>query len=99
LIGGFNLTGDGNYARNLFIVLICARPPRRVFILGFGGAILHPIKPQVCRPLALASRAFEGQGRLQIVGLCGMSNPENALFRVRSPAAGHLPVEACACFR
>lgn len=45
----FNLTGDGSYARNLFIVLICARPPRRVFISG-SRAILHrpatcPLKP------------------------------------------------------
>ncbi|CAH2409083.1 hypothetical protein MES5069_750106 [Mesorhizobium escarrei] len=27
LIGGFNLTGDGHYARNLFMMLICANDP------------------------------------------------------------------------
>jgi hypothetical protein len=26
-VGGFNLTGDGSYARNLFMVLICANDP------------------------------------------------------------------------
>lgn len=97
----FNLTGDGNNARNLFIVLIAptTRPPRRVFHFGLRRHWHTSDKSAGLPAFGLASRTFEGHREPLIVGLRGMSNPENALFRVRRPATCHLPVEARACFR
>jgi hypothetical protein len=67
-VGGFDLTGDGSYARNLFMVLICANdPPRRVF--SFQASAPFSDKTAGLPALGLASRTFEGHGRLQIVGL------------------------------
>lgn len=79
LIGGFNLTCDGNRDRNLFIGLICARSPRRVFHF------------RLRRHSSLVRQGLHG--RLQIVGGSGMSNPENALFQVRSLTSATCPLK------